>query len=391
LSIDGNIVRINRDINWVVLVGCGILLAVGFIALYSIERIQLIALTRTDVPLRSQFIYSFIGLVCAFIGYRFRLKFLNIFAKWIYLASLVVLVLTYFLGTSVNGGVRWINLFGFSIQSGDVARLALIIYLGSIFTRRRVGVNIDTIKAMVSIAITTVLILYQPDFGSAVITFLTGILMLFLLDMPLSIFLSIIVPSAYIGYKLMFKASYREARFLAFLDPWKDPLGNGYQYIQALLGFSRGGITGIGLGLGRQKLAILPEVHTDLILAHIGEEFGFIFTFFVICLYALIGINMLKVSRECPMRFTGNVILGFSISFMLQALLNIAGELKLLPLIGVPLPLLSSGGTSRIITLFMIGYTLGASRYSLVKEENEKNSSSSWRQWRTPVSSPGVK
>ncbi|MGC8717648.1 MAG: FtsW/RodA/SpoVE family cell cycle protein [bacterium] len=391
MSTSGNVVRINREINWIVLVGSSILLSVGFISLYSIEKIQLITLDRTDVPLKAQFIYTFIGLACAFIGYRFRLKILEMFARWIYLASLALLILTYFFGTSVNGGVRWVTLFGFSVQSGDIARLALIICLGSVFKRKKVDLGIDVIKALLCIVITTVLILFQPDFGSAVITFLTGILMLFILGIPLSLFSLIIVPSAYIGYKLIFKASYREARFLAFLNPWKDPLGNGYQYIQAILGFARGGLTGVGLGLGRQKLAILPEVHTDLILAHIGEELGFIFTFFVICVYAFIGINMLKVGKECPLRFTGNVIVGFAISFMLQALLNIAGELKLLPIIGVPLPLLSSGGTSRIVTLFMIGYTLGASRYGLVKEKDEKNSNSSWRQWRTLVSSHSVK
>lgn len=371
-----------------VLVGSAILLGIGLTSLYSIEKIQLITLGRTDVSFRSQIVYSFIGLICAFVGYKFRLKFMRIFAPWIYLLSVVLLIITYLFGTSVNGGVRWLNFFWVSIQTSDIARLGLIFYIGSMFINKKVGWNIDTIKALTSIIITTVLILYQPDFGSAMITFLTGIIMLFFLDMPLSMFLPIIAFSSYIGYKLMFKASYREARFLAFLDPWKDPLGNGYQYIQAILAFSRGGFTGVGLGLGRQKLAILPEVHTDLILAHIGEEFGFIFTFLVIILYALIGMNMLKVSKECPLRFAHNIIFGFALSFMLQTLLNIGGELKLLPLIGVPLPLLSSGGTSRIITLFMIGYALGASKYKLVKEVSEdiKDSNSSWRQWRTSVS-----
>jgi cell division protein FtsW len=393
LSINGNVIKINRDINWVILVGSSILLGIGFISLYSIEKIQLITLGRTDVSFRPQIIYSSIGLICALIGYKLRLRFIRIFALWIYLLSVILLILTYFFGISVNGGIRWLTIFGVPIQTSDIARLGLIFYIGSIFTNKKVGWNIDTIKALIGIIITTVLILYQPDFGSATITFLTGIIMMFFLGMPLSMFLPIITSSAYLGYKLMFKASYREARFLAFLDPWKDPLGNGYQYIQAILAFSRGGLIGVGLGFGRQKLAILPEVHTDLILAHIGEEFGFIFTFFVIMLYALIGINILKVGKECPLRFTRNIVLGFALSFMFQAILNIAGELKLLPLIGVPLPLLSSGGTSRIITLFMIGYTLGASKYKLVKEVSEdiKDSNSSWRQWGTFISRSSVK
>ncbi len=363
LSIDGKIVRVNTEIDWILLFSSLLLLILGLIALYSIERIQMVTMGYSNVSFKSQVLYSTLGVICGLIAYRLHLRFIRVFAPYFLYISLFLLIITLFFGTSVKGGVRWLYIGGISIQASDIARLALIIYISYIFSKKQIGWNFYTLTTLIIICIFTYLTLCQPDYGSAMITFLVGLLMMFLVGMPSILFSLIFIISTFLGYRLIFEASYRERRFLAFLDPWKDPYGDGYQYIQALKAFTRGGILGVGLGMGQQKLNVLPEVHTDLILAHIGEELGLIVTIFVILLYILICIRMFKIALVCPFKFSRLVVLGFALSLTIQAMINIGGEIKLLPLTGVPLPLLSSGGTSRVVSLFMIGYALGVSRY----------------------------
>lgn len=363
MSLGGKIIRFREDINWGLIVSASFLFTIGIISLYSIEKIQIANLGSSNVSFRSQVIYSFLGVMGGIIGYRLNSRFLRLIAPYLFYLSLTLLIATYIFGVSVKGSVRWLNIGGVSIQSGDIARFSLILYIGRIFSDNKVGWNTVTFKSLISIVIVTVLILFQPDYGSAMITFLVGLLMLFVLDIPLSMFLPTVIIFSYLGYKLLFIEPYRVERVLAFLNPWKDPLGDGYQYIQALRAFSKGGIFGLGLGRGEQKINILPEVHTDLILAHIGEELGFIVTILVITLYIVMYMNMFRIARDCPLRFPKIAVLGFALSLTLQTAINIGGELKILPLTGVPLPLLSSGGTCRVISLFMIGYSLGISRY----------------------------
>ncbi|MGC8972465.1 MAG: FtsW/RodA/SpoVE family cell cycle protein [bacterium] len=363
MSIDGKIVRVNTEIDWILLFSSLLLLILGLIALYSIERIQMVTMGYSNVSFKSQVLYSTLGVICGLIAYRLHLRFIRVFAPYFLYISLFLLIITLFFGTSVKGGVRWLYIGGISIQASDIARLALIIYISYIFSKKQIGWNFYTLTTLIIICIFTYLTLCQPDYGSAMITFLVGLLMMFLVGMPSILFSLVFIISTFLGYRLIFEASYRERRFLAFLDPWKDPYGDGYQYIQALKAFTRGGILGVGLGMGQQKLNVLPEVHTDLILAHIGEELGLIVTIFVILLYILICIRMFKIALVCPFKFSRLVVLGFALSLTIQAMINIGGEIKLLPLTGVPLPLLSSGGTSRVVSLFMIGYALGVSRY----------------------------
>lgn len=365
LSIDGKIIKINMEIDWILLFSSLLLLTLGLVALYSIERIQIATMGYSNVSFKSQVLYSILGVICGLMAYRLHLRFLRIFAPYFFYISLFLLIITLFFGTSVKGGVRWLHIGGISIQTSDIARLALILYISYIFSKRQIGWNLYTFISLLAICIFTYLTLCQPDYGSAMITFLVGLLIMFFAGMPLSMFSLTFIISTLLGYRLIFEASYRERRFLAFLDPWKDPYGDGYQYIQALKAFARGGILGVGLSMGQQKLNVLPEVHTDLILAHIGEELGSIVTIFVILLYLLICIRMFKIALVCPFKFSRLVVLGFALSLTIQAIINIGGEIKLLPLTGVPLPLLSSGGTSRVIYLFMIGYALGVSKYKV--------------------------
>lgn len=362
---DGRIIKIKADIDWILLISASFLLVIGLVSLYSIEKIQIAKLGISDVSFKSQFIYSLIGVIAGFIGYNLNSKLFRLIGPYLFHFSIALLIATYLFGISVKGGVRWLYIGGISVQPSDIARFALIVYIASIFSNSKVGWNITTLKVIGYTVGVTLLILFQPDYGSAMVTFLVCLLMLFVLNMPISMFLPILFTSSYFGYRLIFEASYRERRFQAFLNPWQDPLGSGYQYIQALKAFSRGKIFGVGLGRGYQKLNILPEVHTDLILAHIGEELGFIVTILIIFLYILVCFSMFKISRNCAIKFSRIVVLGFAISFAIQAIINIGGEIKLLPLTGIPLPLLSSGGTCKIVSLFMIGYSLGMSRYRM--------------------------
>jgi len=338
LSINGKtveIIRFSRELDWILLISSLLLLVLGLIALYSIERIQIETLGYSNVSFRSQLLYSILGIIVGVSAFRLHIRFLRIFAPYLLYLSLFLLILTLFFGTYTRGSVRWLHIGGISIQTSDIARLSLILYIGYVFSKEQIGWNFHTLITLVVICIFSYLTLCQPDYGSAMITFLVGLLMMFSAGMPISMFLPIFLASVSIGYKLIFKASYRERRFLAFLDPWKDPYEDGYQYIQALKAFARGGIFGVGLGMGEQKLNILPEVHTDLILAHIGEELGFVITLLGIFLYLLICIRMFRIALSCPFKFSRIVVLGFALSLTIQAIINIGGEIKLLPLTGV--------------------------------------------------------
>lgn len=363
LSISGKVVKFNAEIDWILLISSCILLVLGIIALYSIERIQIATMGYSDVSFRSQLVYSVLGIIAGIIAYRMKLRFLRIYATYFLYLALLLLIMTLLWGSSSRGGVRWLRMGGISVQTSDIARLAIILYISNVLTKEHMGWNFTMLKILTVILVFTCMILSQPDYGSAMITFLTSLLMVFSAGMPLTMFLSIFTGSVFLGYRLIFTASYRERRFLAFLDPWKDPYGDGYQYIQALRAFARGGLLGVGLGMGQQKLNVLPEIHTDLILAHIGEEFGLLITIFIVLLYSLICVRMFEIGLHCPFKFSRFVVLGFALSLTIQAIINIGGVIKLLPITGIPLPLLSSGGTSRIISLFMIGYALGVSRY----------------------------
>ncbi|RJP84534.1 MAG: putative lipid II flippase FtsW [Desulfobacteraceae bacterium] len=273
--------------------------------------------------------------------------------------ALLVVVLLEGMGREVKGSVRWIDFLYFRFQPVELARFALIVFMGYSIAKKQDRIESFAIGFMphvVVLMIFSILILLQPDYGSVVIFWAMGWLLMFAgrvsLRQLVTTALLVVLPAAIF---LIFSSSYRLKRVLSFWDPWQYPKAEGYQVIHSLMGFGSGGLWGKGFGQGYQKLFYLPDPHTDFIFSVIGEEGGLRWVLIVIGLYLIVlwrGLTIAKMERD----FFGSLLaLGITVSITLQAVINMAVNLSLLPTKGLTLPFLSYGGSSLVINLGLIG------------------------------------
>jgi len=285
---------------------------------------------------------------------------------------LISLVLIPGIGTVTNGARRWIrfsNFFG--IQPSEFAKLSIIIFISSYIAKNH-NLMSGFIKGFATplgiTALTSGLIIMEPDFGtSAFIAILSLIMLIVGGTRIIYIFFTAIASVPFI-YKLLFEVSFRLDRLKAFLDPWKDPLGAGYHIIQSWIALGSGGLTGLGVGGSRQKLFFLPESSSDFIFTIIGEEFGFIGAMIIISLFVLLiwqGLKIIHAAKDIFGFFLG---LGITVMFGLQAAINIAVVSGRMPTKGIPLPFISSGGSSLLFSMIGIGILVNIARQSLESE-----------------------
>jgi cell division protein FtsW len=277
-------------------------------------------------------------------------------------------------GMRINGALRWIHLGISGFQPVEAFKLLLILYLASYLVRHRESVQrnfFGVIKPIGVAGIGVALLLVQPDFGSAALIGATTVGLIWLGGARLRnlVFLGLPIMPV-MAYAAMF-AEYRLKRLTSFRDPFLDPFGDGYQLAQALIAVGRGEWLGVGLGGSVQKLFYLPEAHTDFILAVIGEELGLFGIVLVLALFAWFCGRGLLIGARAVQRglyFQGYVAFGISLCIALQALVSIGVNLGVLPTKGLTLPLISSGGSSVMMTCAMIGVLLRVS-YELAREE----------------------
>jgi len=295
-----------------------------------------------------------------------RLRSIN---RFLLLATFVSLILVFVPGVGrVRGGsYRWINLGALSFQPSELAKLSIILYLADALANYKERVEDfwqGIMPFMILVGLICLLVLIEPDLSTAFFLFLVAFLMLFLGGSKLQhllLILIVLIPSGVFLILFGGKDYWRE-RIYAFVDPWKDPLGRGFHIIQSLIALGSGGIVGRGLGESRQKFFFLPDRHTDFIFAIIGEELGFIGTSAVVILFIIILWRGWKISQGSQDEFRGLVAMGVTLSIILQAFINMAAVLKLLPVTGVTLPLLSYGNSSLIITLSELGILFNVAR-----------------------------
>jgi len=317
------------------------------------------------------------GVIAAVVIARIELDWIEKHAALLLLAGLIVLALVFApgIGMRVNGARRWINLGVSGFQSVELAKIVLIIYLASYLVRHRDSVQGSLLGVIRPLMVATALIamlLLQPDFGSAVLIMAITLGMVWLGGARLRNFalLGVFAMPA-IAWAAIFE-EYRFRRLKSFLDPWMDPFNDGFQLTQALIAIGRGEWFGVGLGASVQKMFYLPEAHTDFILAVIAEELGFFGIVLVLVLFAwLVGRGMRVGLRavESGQRFAGFCALGVSLMIAMQALVSIGVNLGVLPTKGLTLPLISSGGSSLLMTCVAIGLLARAS-YELARAEN---------------------
>jgi len=323
-------------------------------------------------------------IIWACAGLFFMLILMNIpFQSWkklifpIFLLAIASLVLVLFIGVEINGARSWFQIGPFGGQPTEFAKLAVIMYLATLISRK--GEKFRDFKrgllpVMIIVGVVCALIMMQPDLGSCFILVLTAGLVIIagganLKHILLSgLFLGSILGFVVGGYFLFTPAdqikSYRIDRFTAYLDPWSDPMDTGFQLIQSLYAFGHGGVTGAGFGQSIQKLHYLPYAYNDFIFAVIGEELGLIGALTVLLVLLLLMWRALIISLRCPDIF--GTLLGTGIVGMIgiQATINLGGVTGLIPITGVTLPFISYGGSSLLVTLMSMGILLNISRYS---------------------------
>jgi cell division protein FtsW len=273
-------------------------------------------------------------------------------------------------GHVVKGAVRWIGFGGVTVQPSEFAKLAVVLFVADRLSRHMERVN-DLRAVLLPIAAViggmAALILYQPDLGTTVSIVLVASAMLFAAGLSLQHIGALALVAFPALYLLVWTSPYRWARVTAFLDPWADPLGTGFQVIQSLIAVGTGGLMGRGLMDGLQKMRFLPEPHSDFIYAVIAEEFGLFGALVVLACFLLVAWRGFRVAMHAQDRFGSLLAVGLTTMIAVQALINISVVLGLVPTKGLPLPFVSAGGSSMLVSLIGIGILLNVSQHATVE------------------------
>jgi cell division protein FtsW len=317
--------------------------------------------------LKRQVIFLLIGAALAFFVMSIDYRILRKYARPLLLISIVLLLLVLIpgIGREVAGSRRWFRFKFISFQPSELANLALIIYISD-FIVRKASVIKEFFKGflppVLALGAVAMLIIVQPDLGTTLALGVVVFLMLFIAGVRPAYLLSVILAALPALYVLIFTVPYRRTRILAFINPWLDPTGSGFQIIQSQVALGSGGIFGIGLGHSRQKLFYLPAAHTDFIFSIIGEELGLLGTVGVVVLFILLMQQGLKVIKNAPDKFGTFLSLGIVLMIALKAAINIGVSCALLPTKGLPLPFISYGGSSLIFDMVSIGLLINIAR-----------------------------
>lgn len=278
---------------------------------------------------------------------------------------LLIVVLIPVLGTQVNGARRWLRLAGFSVQPGELAKLAVVLYLASFLVRKEQDVTSlsrGVLAPLLVVGGVAALVMLEPDMGTATVLIIIAWGLLFLGGAKMTHLLCLGLSLLPVTYLLIMQSDYRRRRFLNFLDPWQDPTNAGFQLTQSFVALGNGGMFGVGLGEGRQKLFFLPEVHSDFVLALVGEELGFLGTAVLLGLFAVLIVRGFHIAGRAPDAFGRHLASGVTLLLGVQVVINMGVVSGLLPTKGLTLPFVSYGGSSLLVSLGAIGMLLSVSR-----------------------------
>lgn len=347
------------------------LLSVGIIMVFSSSAVA--AAQDIGDPyyyLKRQLLWALLGLSGMVVVMNIDYARYKGYVDWFLLGSIVLLALVPLIGYKSKGAVRSLGVGSLTFQPSELAKLAVVMYLSRNFSRylvRNQPVDKGIISALAVLGIVAGLIMTQPDLGTTVALAGTTIILMVAAGVRF-IYLGLIALGGLAGVAaLIYLAPYRMKRFLAFLDPWSDPLGGGFQVIQSLLALGSGGLFGLGLGASRQKFFYLPERHTDFIFAIIGEELGFLGALLVLLLFFGFLWRGYKIAITAPDSFGSLVAVGITSLIAFQALINLGVVTGSLPVTGITLPFISYGGSSLLFTLIGVGVLLNVSRYANLK------------------------
>ena len=340
------------------------LVAFGLIMVYSASSgIAVVNGANPLSPLVRQGIYAVLGIGCMVGAARFRYRRLRMLAPLLMLMALIGLVLVKVpgIGVRINGAERWIVAGPLTLQPSEFAKLAMVVFCAAVLTaRKRPPRTIKELVNPVGLAALIVcgLVALEPDLGTtiAIAVMVTGVLIVAGTPFRLLVGTAGIVSAG--AALVISQNAYMHARLLAFMHPWQDAGGSGYQNVQALLSLGSGGIWGKGLGQGTVKNGYLPEAPSDMIAAVIGEELGLIGILVTVLAFAAFAVLGFRIAMRCKDPFGKYLVAGATCLVAGQAFVNLGAVLGVLPLTGVPLPLISSGGSSLVVMLALVGVML---------------------------------
>ncbi len=316
---------------------------------------------------KAQSAFFIIGLVLIYVISKIDINILHKKANLILLICFILLVLVLIpgIGTIRNGSRSWFGIGGLGIQPSEFAKLGQIIYVAKYLTSNQrlvKDIKKGVLPILLVIGVFFLLVMLEPDFGTAVVIVLTLVVMIFVSGVKLSFFVSIGICGLVGIVILVIIAPYRMERIISFLNPWVDPLGSGYQIIQSLYAIGPGGLLGQGFLQSRQKQFYLPEPQTDFIFSIISEEFGFLGILIVSFFLIFIFYRIIKIALRQNDLFKKHLAFGLGFGIIIQSILNIAVVIGLIPVTGVTLPFLSYGGSSLLVSMVSIGIILNISK-----------------------------
>jgi cell division protein FtsW len=350
-----------------------LLVALSVVMVYSASApMALDRYGRASFFLIKQGMWALLGIALLYVVMRIDYRFYREPAFiWTCLGLVTMALVAVYLRPPVNGARRWLGVGGIGMQPSELAKLVAIYFIAALLERRMHRID-DIGYALVPIAIVVcglvALILPEPDFGTSMSLLLIAAVMVFAAGISYRYVIGALLCALPALYVLVMGSAYRRRRTLAFLNPWDDPLGDGFQIIQSLIAIGTGGVWGKGLMNGVQKLFYLPEPHTDFIFSVIAEELGLLGASLIVVCFCVLTWRGVRVALRAPDGFGAYVALGLTTMVAVQAFVNISVVLGLMPTKGIPLPFISSGGSSLLINLVGVGILLNVSQHSLTSE-----------------------
>lgn len=358
---------------WLLLITV-VLIMIGAIMIYSSTSVVTPFLARKNITpffyFKRHLFTVFMGALFMYIAFRVPAETLSKAAIPLLVFSFILLVLVFLpkIGVTAGGARRWIRLWPSTFQPSELVKLAMVIFLARYMSMP--GYRTDNVYCfLIPIAVMglfQIVFLKQPDFGAAMSLCLLTVAMLTLSGIRLRYLMMLGVLLIPLSIKLVMEP-YRMKRVLAFLDPWKDPQGSGFQLVQSFIALGSGGIRGVGLGESKQKLSFLPESHTDFIFSLVGEELGLIGALLIVCLFLLLFFRGISIANRTKNLFGYYLASGLSMMVALQALINFCVATGLVPTKGLPLPFISYGGSSLLMNMVAVGMLLRLSKGEEVK------------------------
>ncbi|NCC24805.1 MAG: rod shape-determining protein RodA [Deltaproteobacteria bacterium] len=356
--------RLLTHINWPFFGLTILLLAVGVLNLYSASAVRIEGGLSLDSYYQRQMVWGGVGMACMVLVMAFDYRHLRDAAWPIYWTAIAMLVAVYFFGRSISGARRWLDFGLLNVQPSELAKIAILLIGAKLIARQEGHYDWPALGRILGVVVLPALLIFkQPDLGSGLTLFmiLGGMLLVKGVSGRILKFLILVVP-AVLPFTWFFLHDYQKARIMTFLNPGRDPLGAGYHIIQSQIAIGSGEMWGKGFMEGTQgMLSFLPEKHTDFAFAVLGEEWGFMGAMILLSIFCAFLYQIYLVAVDAKDEFGRYLAVGVFFYFFLQIFINIGMVLGLMPVVGIPLPFISYGGSAAVVNFCLIGLVLNVS------------------------------